>query len=208
MKNFDQFQSFRKIFALLQEKNTSVEQIKTVIVQTENDDNSLENIDNYDLSNLRIKNQSKAWYFINGTRCPKPASINETGVHSARLLPLKHIQNDRILNQLMFVPPNYNATHQLEQPKTIFVSNMPAWWDIKEDDSIFADCPVKNCKITIHKEESKDADLVFFHEMYSPLPHKRQPSQLFALYHLESPFHTASVIHQGYFDIFIDSFAK
>lgn len=178
-----------------------VEYIEIVIFETEYD-NSVGNIDDYDSSSIRVLNQSRAWYLSNGTRYPEPAQTNEEGLHNASLLPLEHTQSDRILNQLMFVPPNYNATHQMGQFKTILVPNMPHWWDIKEDDTIFADCPVKKCRITKINDESSVADLVFFHESYILLPNKRQPEQIYALYHLESPYHTESMIHTGKVDIF------
>ncbi|XP_055297148.1 glycoprotein 3-alpha-L-fucosyltransferase A-like [Sitodiplosis mosellana] len=148
----------------------------------------------YDSSSFLIAVKPKPWYFTNGTRYPKPASIsNETGIRDAKLLPHEDPGSDRIVNQMMFIPPNYDPSRRKEIMKTIYVPlGLPSWWRRKSGESAFVDlkCPVDACRITDDAKERKNADLVMFNNDYIPSNETRPPKQLYAMYYTEPPVFT------------------
>lgn len=76
---------------------------------------------------------SRPWYFTNGERCPKPARINKkTKKRLAKLSPSEDIRGDRITNQLMFVPPNYEEIRNAGALKTILLYNGLGPWNVKQ----------------------------------------------------------------------------
>ncbi|XP_055309263.1 glycoprotein 3-alpha-L-fucosyltransferase A-like [Sitodiplosis mosellana] len=122
-----------------------------------------------------------------------PASISDdTGIRDAKLLPDEDPGSDRILNQMMFVPPNYNSSRRKEIMKTIFMPYIPVWWSIKFDDSTFVNskCPVDACRFTVDPKERKTADLVMFANQFLHSNENRPPKQLYAMYYSEPPFFT------------------
>lgn len=75
----------------------------------------------------------RPWYFEGGTRYPKPATINKkTKKRIAKLFPTEDPLNDRITNQLMFVPPNYQELKKQKRYKTILLYNGLGAWNVKE----------------------------------------------------------------------------
>lgn len=75
----------------------------------------------------------RPWYFEGGTRHPKPATINKkTRKRIAKLFPSEDPLNDRITNQLMFVPPNYQEIKKQKRYKTILLYNGLGAWNVKE----------------------------------------------------------------------------
>jgi hypothetical protein len=76
---------------------------------------------------------SRPWYFTNGERYPKAARINKkTGKRLAKLTPAEDIRSDRITNQLMFVPPNYEEIRNEGRLKTILLYNGLGPWNVKQ----------------------------------------------------------------------------
>ncbi|XP_053979059.1 glycoprotein 3-alpha-L-fucosyltransferase A isoform X2 [Hylaeus volcanicus] len=124
-----------------------------------------------------------------GSRRPFPAlKSNRTGRRMAHLWPEEDVYDDRVTNQLMFVPNDYNKT---EQPlKKIMVPHgMP---EAKVGPDIFHQhrCPVNTC--TIVRENPDDADLILFKD-YVTHVRRKSPKQVWMLYLLECPYHTQSV---------------
>lgn len=75
----------------------------------------------------------RPWYFEGGTRYPKPATINKKSKKRvAKLFPTEDPLNDRITNQLMFVPPNYQEIKKQKRYKTILLYNGLGAWNVKE----------------------------------------------------------------------------
>lgn len=149
-----------------------------------------------DLFNLNII--PKPWFLTNGTRYPKSATISKkTGIRDAKLLPHEDPESDRILNQLMFVPPNYDSSRRKEIIKMIYVhKRFPAWWNIKRGDDVFVNstCPVDACTITDDPKEKKNADLVIFNLSYDHTNDTRPPNQLYAMFYTEAPWYTKRLI--------------
>lgn len=158
---------------------------------------------------------SRPWYFTNGERCPKPARINKkTNKRLAKLIPSEDVRGDRITNQLMFVPPNYEETKNEGRLKTILLYNGLGPWNVKQGialtdsdsshDSIYkftsgqtiftnAKCPVDTCQITPNRDAAKDADLILYKDHYIPTGIAKHPRQLYMLYFLECPYHTQHI---------------
>lgn len=140
------------------------------------------------------------WYLKEGKLYPEPATIsNVTDIRDAKLLPYEDAGNDRILNQLMFVPPDYDLIKKSGKFKTILLYNMPYWWQNSEGDYEFKNlsCPVDTCKITLDKNERGTADMVLFYDQYVHANITRQAHQIYAIYHSESPLHTEPFKYPG-----------
>ena len=144
--------------------------------------------------------KAKPWYLENGTRYPEPATISrKTGIRDAKLLPDEDPGNDRILNQMMFIPPNYDLIVKSKKVKTILAYNgFVYWWNIKNDENVFKtfNCPVHTCRLTKNQTERQTADLVLY-DRYTHTKRKRPPNQLYALYHSENPAKTRPIRYPG-----------
>jgi glycoprotein 3-alpha-L-fucosyltransferase len=77
-------------------------------------------------------NSARPWYFTDGVRYPKSARINKfTKKRNAHLIPFEDVRSDRITNQLMFVPPNYEKIKKRKY-KTILLYNGLAPWNVRQ----------------------------------------------------------------------------
>lgn len=106
---------------------------------------------------LRKSSSSMPWFMKEGLLQPTPAHIDEaSGRRLANLWPEERA-DDRIVNQLMYIPP-----HQLDTTKSIYVGKMNAF-HVTPGRSIFLDsgCPVHQCTIA---ESFKRADAVLFRD--------------------------------------------
>lgn len=138
-------------------------------------------IDSYDQAAL-VK--MKPWYLTGGQRYPKPAKISrKTHKRIAKLLPSEDPWSDRITNQLMFVPPNYNQIVESGKMKTILLYNGLGPWNIKEGRDVFtkAKCPVNTCKVTAKREVANKADLILYKDYFVPTGVSRPPNQMYAV---------------------------
>lgn len=80
----------------------------------------------------------KPWFMINGTKFPEPAKINdETSIRIANLTPNEATGEDRIIDQLMFVPPNYEEIKQRGKLKTILLYNGLIAWNVVQGHFLF-----------------------------------------------------------------------
>ncbi|XP_058058186.1 glycoprotein 3-alpha-L-fucosyltransferase A [Anopheles bellator] len=142
------------------------------------------------------------WYFTQGMRYPKAARRNrKTNKRLARLLPSETSRGDRISNQLMFVPPNYETIKRKGKLKTILVYNGLSPWNVKAGRDVFlsSKCPVSTCSITAQREKAATADLVLYKDHFIPPSVPRSPYQIYMMYFLECPYHTQ---HVKYPDVF------
>lgn len=90
--------------------------------------------------------------------------------------------------------------------KTILAYNLPAWFKLEDGTQAFVDlkCPVQKCRLTTnHNHERRTADLVLFHEHYIKSYYERPANQIYALYNIESPPHTAHIRYPGAVKIII-----
>ncbi|XP_070511149.1 glycoprotein 3-alpha-L-fucosyltransferase A isoform X5 [Cardiocondyla obscurior] len=133
----------------------------------------------------------RPWYMKGGTRRPYPAiRTRNTGKRLAQLWPEEDAYDDRVTNQLMFVPPDYNKTNGQHQLKKIMISHGMA--EAKVGPEIFFQqrCPVNTC--TIVRDNPDSADLILFKDYITHVG-RRSYDQVWMLYFLECPYHTQSV---------------
>lgn len=154
--------------------------LNTTIVQ-----NVAENtVDITDVSN-------RPWYMKGGKRRPQPAMKNrQTGRRLARLWPDEDPKDDRITNQLMFVPPEYNKTNSEQPYKKILIPHGMGEAKVGHDIFIQQGCPINSC--TIIRDNHADADLILFKDYVTHVG-RRRLHQVWLLYFLECPYHTQSI---------------
>lgn len=144
------------------------------------------------------KPEELPFYFKDGQVYPQPAKISKvTGRRDAKLLPFEDPDGDRWINQLMFVPPNYEEIRKSNKTKLIgFPFGVIGWMfplvqklnletyisDIK--------CPVSTCTMSKKKEDMGKADLLF--DVYKSLDIPRNPNQIYAFLKMEGPIHDSS----------------
>lgn len=144
--------------------------------------------------------ENRPWYFENGKRYPDPVHIsNLTGIRDTKLLPYENIGNDRIVNQLMYVPSNYGSIKKSGKIKTILVYNDPDWWGLHETENVFKSlsCPVDTCRIVWDTKKRRSVDMVLFHDRYVHENRSRSENQIYAIHHTESPPHTKPFDYRG-----------
>lgn len=179
-----------------------------VIVTLTTTSNPIEYVDDDKMdNNIQIDNdnydefvETKPWYFIGGKRLPKPAKVSrKTGKRIAKLMPSEDPWSDRITNQLMFIPPNYEAIQESGKHKMILLYNGLGPWNIKQGQDVFRNlkCPVNTCKLTAKRELANEADLILYKDYYIPTGVARPPNQIYMLYFLECPYHTQHVKFPG-----------
>lgn len=121
----------------------------------------------------------KPWYFKGGTRRPVPARINrKTGKKLAKLWPHDDWTDDRILSQLMYVPPA--KKEKPEKLKKILVYFGLASWYAKPGRDVFirSKCPVDTCTLTASQSEAATADAILFKDRFVHPGHVRHSRQV------------------------------
>lgn len=142
------------------------------------------------------QSNSKPWYFVGGKRYPKPAKKSrKTHRRIAKLQPAEALWQDRITNQLMFVPPNYERIKESGKLKTILLYNGLGPWNIKQGRDVFLNlkCPVNTCKVTANRDLASRADLILYKDYFLPTGIPRPSKQIYMLYFLECPYHTQHI---------------
>lgn len=136
------------------------------------------------------------WYFSTGERYPKPAIRNrKTNKRVARLLPSEDPANDRITNQLMFVPTNYEQMRAENRNKVILLFNGLSQWNVKGGREVFLSnkCPVDTCTLTENREMASKADMLLYKDHYVNTGATRSLNQIYMIYYLECPYHTPNM---------------
>ncbi|XP_017019592.1 glycoprotein 3-alpha-L-fucosyltransferase A [Drosophila kikkawai] len=144
---------------------------------------------------------AKPWFFKNGEYYPKPAKTYSNRKarkrHAPRLLPHQDPHSDRITNQLMYVPHNYEQIKESGKLKTILLFNGLGPWNVKKGRDVFlkAKCPVDTCELTANRDLVSTADMILYKDHYIPTGIRRPSNskQVSMLYYLECPYHTQNV---------------
>ncbi|TMW39879.1 hypothetical protein DOY81_015040, partial [Sarcophaga bullata] len=146
---------------------------------------------------------SKAWFFKNGEYYPKPAKVHKkrrgkkAHLQGFKLFPYQDPHSDRIVNQLMFKPPNYEEIKASGKLKTILLYNGLGPWNVKAGRDVFlrSKCPVDTCTITAARDQASTADMILYKDHYIPTGIRRPANskQVTMLYYLECPYHTQNV---------------
>ncbi|CAH2095297.1 unnamed protein product [Euphydryas editha] len=101
-----------------------------------------------------------------------------------------HVQV-RIVEQLMYTLPK-----EEDVPiKKILLANGLGAWGVSGGRTEFIrnKCPVDRCTLTADQREAATADAILFKDHHTPFDVKRPPNQIWILYYLECPYHTASL---------------
>jgi len=152
-----------------------------------------------DPNNLQIPEESeRPWYMKGGQLYPKNSVINTTtGIRSVKIFPDELPGEDRIPDQLMYLPPAGTLPDNQEDPnvplkKILLWNGASSWGGIKPGRGIFLKekCPVSACVLSSTRAEAESADLVLFKDHFTMPYFKRPLNQIWMLYLLECPLHT------------------
>ncbi|XP_026804497.1 glycoprotein 3-alpha-L-fucosyltransferase A-like [Rhopalosiphum maidis] len=135
------------------------------------------------------------WYFKDGTQMPNKAEIDPiTGIRISRLWPEEKINSDRVEEQLMFIPPNYQ--YENAPIKKILLYNGISNWMVDEGQSEFLsnDCPVNRCTISTNIRFITIMDAVIFREKFSDpfyeIGFKKTSKQIWIFFFLQSAYYS------------------
>jgi len=100
------------------------------------------------------------------------------GQRITQVWPKEQKTGDRIENQLMFIPPNYQ--YDDEPMKTILLYNGLSNWMVDDGQNVFISkqCPVNRCKITTKKSEASNVDAILFRDHFSHPGHRKTGNQV------------------------------
>ncbi|XP_045504091.1 glycoprotein 3-alpha-L-fucosyltransferase A-like [Colias croceus] len=138
-----------------------------------------------ELNNIEDEFSKRPWYMSGGERKPK----NHDPL--ARLFPEDLPSEDRIVEQLMYTLPKDEDV----PVKKILLANGLGTWGVSGGRTEFIrnKCPVDRCTLTGDSREAGTADAILFKDHHTPFNIKRPPNQIWILYYLECPYHTASL---------------
>ncbi|EDV97737.1 glycoprotein 3-alpha-L-fucosyltransferase A [Drosophila grimshawi] len=144
---------------------------------------------------------AKPWFFRNGEYYPKPAKTfsnrKARKLHAPRLFPQEDQHGDRVVNQLMYVPHNYEQIKASGKLKTILLYNGLGPWNVKKGREVFlrSKCPVDTCELTANRDLASVADMILYKDTYIPTGIRRPNNhkQVNMMYYLECPYHTQNV---------------
>lgn len=144
----------------------------------------------------------KLWFMKGGGVRPQPAEENAKPI----LWP-EQDSSDRIVEQLMYVPPNYTTSLNFSTSSTVLSSSVNpnqkikkillyfgkgGWNDLPLGRTVFMrdKCPVNTCELTTALKDAEEADALFFKDRFLWPFYKRKPHQVWILFLLECPLHT------------------
>lgn len=100
-----------------------------------------------------------------------------TDVKSSRVWPEERIDDDRVEEQLMFVPPHYQYDNA--PIKTILLFNGFNWMvNVGQSEFLSTYCPVNRCTITSAKSKAPKVDAIIFHDEFENPGHKKTGKQV------------------------------
>jgi hypothetical protein len=153
------------------------------------------NINNINEDVTDVGEMSRPWYMTGGTRRPLPAAKSrKSGRRMALLWPEEDPGSDRIISQLMFVPPSAPAGKSSGRSlkKILFYYGLDGSFKLKPGRDMFRDarCPVDTCTITLDKNQRAEADAILYYGRYAHPVHPRPPRQVRVLHFLYSRSYT------------------
>lgn len=117
----------------------------------------------------------KPWFVKGGSRRPTPALKDlQTGRRVSRLFPSES-PDDRIPDQLMFVPPDYRQPGDMDEDegppklKKILLPNGLGAWNVKAGRDVFNranSCPISTCEVTADHAAAIDADAILYKDHF------------------------------------------
>lgn len=112
------------------------------------------------LSFLRERNVNP-WFMRGGTLRPDNRLYP---FHSLPIWPDQVHDDDRILNQLMYVPADYPRSKPKTLKRILLYFGRGGWnaRDLPMGQKKFLECPVNTCELSIDANDAESADLIFF----------------------------------------------
>lgn len=104
---------------------------------------------------ISYKIDVRPYFLTNGTLRPDPVTSQSLAIWPEEGDP----EDDRIINQLMYVPMNYSP--ETAKTKTIYLIVDDWDWKLRKGNVTFKECPVSSCAF-VDWDEASNADLVFF----------------------------------------------
>lgn len=81
------------------------------------------------------------------------------------MFPSEDPNSDRIVEQLMYIPPDYNE--KTAPLKKILLYSLSNWGlTAGRDTFLNAGCPVNKCTITSNRADAKDADAILYKDQF------------------------------------------
>ncbi|KAJ0172252.1 hypothetical protein K1T71_012225 [Dendrolimus kikuchii] len=127
----------------------------------------------------------RPWYMRGGEQRPRHHDPN------AALFPEDAPGEDRIVEQLTYTLPKDEDV----PIKKILLANGLSSWGVPGGRTEFIrnKCPVDRCSLTADARDAATADAILYRDHHTPFNVKRPPNQIWILYYLECPYHTASL---------------
>ncbi|XP_063380712.1 glycoprotein 3-alpha-L-fucosyltransferase A [Cydia fagiglandana] len=128
----------------------------------------------------------RLWFMKGGEQRPW-----QTDAHNTKLFPEDAPGEDRMVEQLMYTLPKDE-----EVPiKKILLANGLGAWGVSSGRTEFLrnKCPVDRCTLSADARDAASADAILFKDHHTPFNVKRPLNQIWILYYLECPYHTASL---------------
>ncbi|XP_013166344.1 PREDICTED: glycoprotein 3-alpha-L-fucosyltransferase A [Papilio xuthus] len=127
----------------------------------------------------------REWFLRGGERRPRRHDPK------AKVFPEDAPGDDRIYEQLMYTLPSDEDVPM----KRILLANGLGTWGVSGGRTEFIrnKCPVDRCTLTADTREAATADAILFKDHHTPFNVNRPINQIWILYYLECPYHTASL---------------
>ncbi|XP_046971901.1 glycoprotein 3-alpha-L-fucosyltransferase A-like [Vanessa cardui] len=127
----------------------------------------------------------RPWFISGGEQRPKRHDPH------AKIFPEDSPGDDRIVEQLMYTLPKDEDV----PIKKILLANGLGAWGVSGGRTEFIrnKCPVDRCTLTADSREAATADAILYKDHHTPFNVKRPINQIWILYYLECPYHTASL---------------
>ncbi|CAG2164533.1 unnamed protein product, partial [Oppiella nova] len=131
---------------------------------------------------LSPKVHQRLWFLTNGTGRLGPVEAAQLALWPEESTP----SDDRVVNQLLYVPLDYEKT--ADKHKTIYLSASDNDWRLSLGRKEFLRCPVSTCQL-VPRSHAQKADLIFFKNRYGfrEFEVNRNPDQIWAKFEIESP---------------------
>ena len=135
--------------------------------------------------------------------------MNRTGHRTSHLFPEESPGQDRITEQLMFLPPagempSNQEDASLPLKKILMWNGVSSWGGVRpgRGEFIKQECPVSTCAIVTNRDQAENVDMVLFKDHFNLPTFKRPQSQIWTIFMLGKMF----FLYNSVSDVFNSSF--
>lgn len=189
VNNINSYNSHKNNVSSVEEPNLSNNEINKIDLKSTEKSRTVysdENTESIPIGgNYQLNIREKPWFMANGTKRPIP-------LKSKLSLWPEESSDDRIVNQLMYLPEGYNNSNSKKLKKILLYFGRNGWSDLPMGQNKFLsdNCPVNSCTLTADQSEATIADAIFFKDRFHWPKHRRSIEQVWILFLLECPLHT------------------